>query len=235
MQETLSNIVNIIERNRISSTEVADALGKRGVIDGILPINTGKHIAGKVSYIYAFDESNWPVHEQAMSVEEDTVLFVDSFNCNNKAVFGDLVSKYLLLYKRVKGVVINGLMRDIPNIRKHQYAIWCTGYTPLGCFNKPVKESEELLQQVAARRKMFEGGVLTCDDSGCTLIGKDEITEETLKKLDLIELQEDIWFYCIDTLKWSTYDTVCLKRYLTEQDVLPPILRERIKDIPFKA
>lgn len=228
-------MVKTIERNRISATEIADALGKSGVIEGPQAINPGKHVTGKAKYVYAFDESNWPIHEQVTDLEEDIVLYVDTFNCNNKAIFGDLVAKYIILYKRVKGVVVNGLVRDIPNLRKHNYPIWCTGFTPLGCFNKPVTESPELIQLVEKRRKQFDGGILTCDDSGCTLIAPELVTEETLRKLDLIELQEDIWFFCIDTLKWTTYDTVCKKRYLTDTDVLPEALRERIKEIPFEG
>src|SRR5687768_9331879 len=115
MSEIHEKIVSIIERNRISSTEIADCLGKKGVIPGVQPINSGKHVTGKVKYIYAFDESNWPVHEQVRDLEEDLVLYVDAFNCGTKAIFGDLVSKYLLLYKRVKGILVNGYMRDIPN------------------------------------------------------------------------------------------------------------------------
>jgi hypothetical protein len=60
------------------------------------------------------------------------------------------------------------------------------------------------------------------------------VTDETFARLELIELQEDIWGYCVNTLKWSTYDTVCLKKYLTDPSVLPEILREKVKRIPFK-
>jgi 4-hydroxy-4-methyl-2-oxoglutarate aldolase len=228
-------IIAIIEQNRISSTEVADALNKKGVIHGLMPVNSGKHITGKVKYVYAFDESNWPLHEQVQELEEDVVLFVDAFNCHNKAVFGDLVAKYLILYKRVKAIVVNGLLRDIPNLKKHGYPIWYLGATPLGCFNIPVVLDKETEQKIKQKREYLENGILTCDDSGCTLIEKELINEDILKRLELIELQEDIWFFCIDTLKWSTYETVCLKNYLSNPDVLPPILKEKVKQIPFKG
>jgi len=228
-------IIAIIEQNRISSTEVADALNKKGVIPGLLPVNTGKHITGKVKYAYAFNESNWPLHEQVQEIEEeDIILFVDAFNCHDKALFGDLVAKYLILYKRVKAIVVNGLLRDIPNLRKHGYPIWYLGATPLGCFNIPVILEKETELKIKHQREFFEDGILTCDDSGCTLIKKELLNEDMLKRLELIELQEDVWFFCIDTLKWSTYETVCLKNYLNNPDVLPPILKEKVKQIPFK-
>ncbi|MFN5181415.1 MAG: RraA family protein [Bacteroidota bacterium] len=226
-------IIKIIERNRISSTEVADALDKTGVLAGFSALNEGKHICGKVKYVYVHNESNWSLHEQIQNVEEGIILYVDAVNCSDKAIFGDLVAKYLLLYQRVKAIVVNGMLRDIPNLKKHGYSVWCKGFTPLGCYNKPVSITTDQENIINANRNQIDGGIMVCDDSGCTLINKDIINADTLKKMDLIELQEDIWFYCIDTLKWSTYDTVCLKKYLTNQDVLPPALRERLKEISF--
>ena len=60
----------------------------------------------------------------------------------------------------------------------------------------------------------YDGAILVCDYSGVVMIPKDKIDEKLITKLEFIEYQEDIWFYCVDTLKMSTYDTVCLKKYL---------------------
>lgn len=230
----VNDCIDIIESNRISSTEVADALGKSGVIPGFTSVNPGKFLAGKVHYVYAHSESNWPIHEQVMDIPEDCVLYVDAFNCNDKAIFGDLVAKYIILYKKAKGIVVNGPLRDIPDLKKYGFPIWCTGFTPLGCFNADIKPSDEVVQQAEANRKKMENGIIVCDDSGCTLIESSLISEEIYTKLEMIELQEDIWSYCINTLKWSTYDTVCLKKYLTNPEALPEVLREKVKMIPFK-
>lgn len=230
MSDIVNKIINLIEENRISSTEVADALGKSGVLKRITPLSPGKHVCGKVRYSYVFDGSNWPLHEQTQQVEKGVILYVDTFNCEDKAVFGDLVAKYLLLYSRLKAVIVNGFLRDVPNLKKHNYAVWCTGVTPLGCFNKPVTPSDSLLLEIEKRKKEFEGAVMVCDDSGCTLIAPEKLTEETYRKLNLIELQEDIWFYCIDTLKWNTYETVCLKNYLKNNEMLPKVFLDKLSD-----
>ena len=227
-------IIELIESNRISSTEVADALDKTGVISGLEPINPSRYVAGKVHYVYAHDESNWPLHVQIQDIPDNCILYVDTFNCNDKAIFGDLVSKYLILYKKVKGIVVQGKMRDIPDIKKYSFPIWCTGYSPLGCYNKDVEPSKTILKIIDERKKNIQDGIIVCDDSGCTLINKGIIDEETFARLELIELQEDIWSFCINTLKWSTYDTVCLKKYLTNPEVLPDILKDKVKLISFK-
>jgi regulator of RNase E activity RraA len=228
------SIINLIESNRISSTEVADALGKSGVIEGLQPINPNIHVTGEVHYIYAFDETNWPIHEQVQDLPENCFLYVDTFNCNDKAIFGDLVSKYLLLYKKVKGILVQGKMRDIPDLKKFNFAIWCKGFSPLGCYNRNTEPTSKVIDEAKKRAEEFNGGIMVCDDSGCTLINEDLVNKDTLSKLESIELQEDIWGYCINTLKWSTYDTICLKKYLSNPDVLPEVLRKKVNSIPFK-
>ena len=234
MTDLTEKCVELIRSNRISSTEVADALGKNGVIEKMIPINPGQHVAGRLHYIYAHNESNWSVHEQIKEVPKNIILYVDTFNCNNKAIFGDLVSKYLILYKGVKGIIVKGRMRDVPDLKKFNFPIWCYGPSPLECYNKKIKLNDNQKEEVQKNKKQIEGGIAVCDDSGCTIIPENEITERIYSRLELIELQEDIWSYCIDTLKWSTYDTVCLKKYLEKPEVLPEILRKKVESIPFK-
>ena len=38
-----NNIIDFCNNNRVSTTEVADALGKSGVIPNVLPLNSGLH------------------------------------------------------------------------------------------------------------------------------------------------------------------------------------------------
>jgi 4-hydroxy-4-methyl-2-oxoglutarate aldolase len=225
-----SKMISIIKKNRISSVEVADALNKSGVIEGPTALVKGKFVVGEVQYIYGHSETNWPIHEQGEKIKEGGILYVDTFNCNNKAAFGDVVAKYFILYKGIEGVVVNGLLRDVHTLVKESYPLWCKGITPLGCYNKNIEASKDILKEASTRKKYFEGGIMVCDDSGCTFIHKELITDETLRKLEFIELQEDIWYYCIDTLKWSTYKSICQKAYLMERDVLPQTLKDKLEE-----
>ena len=231
-EDLTSEVVDTIQKNRISSTEVADALQKTGVLEGINAYNRGHFACGIVRYVCAYEESNWPLHEQIAAIDaEDTVLFVDTFGCNTRAVFGDLVSKNLFLYSRIQALVVNGYLRDAHRLKKENYPTWLKGVTPLGCLNKKVTTTAETCRQIEVRKAQFENGVLVCDDSGCTLIAPERINKDLLRRLAFIELQEDIWYYCIDTLKWSTFDTVCLKRYLSDPDVLPKGLRDKFEEL----
>lgn len=208
-------IVDYLVRNRVSTTEVADVLGKTGVVPNLMPVNSGMYKAGKIKLIYAYEESNWPVHEQIQTMEEDCVVFVEAFDCGERAIFGELVSKYILLYHQSRAIVVNGKLRDAAALIKEKWPIWCSGFTPVGCFNK--KPSTPLDEE--RRKEAFEkydGAIAVCDDCGVVIIPKDRITEEFLKGLQNIEMQEDIWFDRLDHYKESTFEIVCEKKYLKD-------------------
>ena len=44
--DIVDKIVEYIQTNKVSTTEVADCLGKTGVIPNIYPVNRGKHSHG---------------------------------------------------------------------------------------------------------------------------------------------------------------------------------------------
>lgn len=207
--------INLIEANKISTTEVADVLGKAGQVPNVHALNRGKFCAGEVVCLYAINNSNFELHRQLAEADlKDKILFVHNVNCD-RAVFGDLVSKYILLYKRAKAIVINGLLRDAHTLIKEGYPIWCNDVSPIGCVN--YQNGQDLtLDQIDELKAKYEGSIMVCDDSGVVMIPKDKIDQQLLSKLEFIEFQEDIWFYCLDTLKMSTYDIVCLKKYQTD-------------------
>ena len=71
---------------------------------------------------------------------------------------------------------------------------------------------------------------MVCDDSGVVMIPKEKITDRLIAKLQFIELQEDVWFYCIDTLKMSTFDTVCRKKYL-DGGIIDDAILDRLNEL----
>lgn len=115
---TSEKVIELIESNKISTTEVADVLGKTGQIEGIRPLNPGMFRVGETVLIYAINNSNYEVHKQLSEIDcKNKILFIYNVNCN-RAVFGDLVSKYILLYKQAKAIVINGILRDAHTLIK---------------------------------------------------------------------------------------------------------------------
>ena len=213
IQKNRTQAIELIENNRISTTEIGDVLGKTGQVEGVYPLNRQQFRAGEVVCIYDINNSNYEVHKQVAELDlADKILFIYNVNCD-KAIFGDLVSKYILLYKRAKAIVINGILRDIPDLIKENYPIWLNGKSPIGCVNRKNGPDidPELYKEI---KEKYDGSIMVCDDSGVVMIPKEKINDKLIARLQYIEYQEDIWFYCLDSLKMSTFDIVCQKKYL---------------------
>lgn len=223
------SIIEFCLSNRVSTTEVADALGKSGVLPRVQPINFNFYRVGSVKTVFTANCSNFAVHEQIRDVNKGDVVIIFAHNCDDRAIIGDLISKYLLLYKGAAAVIVKGFVRDAARLRREGYAVWAEGFTPLGCFNIPADPfPEDLMQQI---NHDYEGGIAVCDDGGVTIMAKHLLNEEMLKRLQRIEMQEDIWFYCLDTLKWDTKKIVCDKAYLTEQDLLSSVHINQLQEL----
>jgi len=223
------NIIDFCLSNRVSTTEVADALGKSGVLPRVQPINFNFYRVGPVKTVFTANCSNYAVHEQIRLINKGDVVIIFAHNCEDRAIIGDLISKYLLLYKGAVAVIVKGLVRDAARLRREGYAVWAEGVTPLGCFNIPADPfPEDLMKQI---KNDYEGGIAVCDDGGVTIMAKHLLNEEMLQRLQRIEMQEDIWFYCLDTLKWDTKKIVCDKAYFKEQDLLSSVHINQLQEL----
>lgn len=207
-------IIDYIKRNRISTTEVADCLDKTGNIENSFFVNKGHFSVGPMCYIYASGGTNWDVHEQIQNVHDGDVVFVDVLDNLDKAVFGDLVCKYLILYRQVSAIITNGLLRDAPKLIKENWPIWCGGYNPVGYVNHQISVPQDILSRIEERKDYYKDAIVVSDDTGVVVITKKFLNQEFLNKLVFIEEQEDIWLDCIDRRNFSTFETVCLRKYL---------------------
>lgn len=217
-----AEIIGYIRSNRISTTEVADALGKKGALVGLQPVNRGKHCVGKIFGIVAVGGSNYFVHKAISSVKPGEVVLITSQGFVDEAIIGDLISRSLLLYSGAEAIVVDGNVRDYARLIREDYAIWAKGSNPIGAVNNMVGAEEE---------SKYFGGIAVCDDGGVVVISKEELTQEFLRKLQDIEQQEDIWYFCLNTLKWTTFDIVCLRRYESEMTELPRSMKNFKKSL----
>lgn len=219
MDELTARLLETIRINRISTTEIADCLGKSGALTGLQPLTAGYFRAGPVFFAYARDESNYELHEQLREAPAGSIVVIEAPGCNERAVFGSLVSKFLMLYRQCTAIVACATLRDAPRLLKERWPIWCRGVTPIGCFNTPLENAVDR-DWLTERRAIYDGALAVCDDSGVVIIPKAVQNEAFAEKLRVIEWQEDAWFFCIDTLKWDTYRTVCQKEYLNDPGLM---------------
>jgi len=214
------NIVDLIKTNRISTTEVSDALGKKGGILGVKPLNLGKFAVGNIIHCHPNSDSNYEVHLVVQKVKQGDVVLITPIDFTEVSVIGDLISKYCLLYKQASAIVVNGNVRDVARLRKEGYKIWSLGINPVGATNDKVSAPPDYVHTI----KDLTGGIAVCDDGGVVVIDPTEITNQTYENLHRIEALEDLWQFCLNSLKWSTLDIVVKRRYLIDQVGIPSSL-----------
>lgn len=209
--ETAASIIDFIRRNRVSTTEVADALGKHGALSGPVAVNTGHHRVGPVHWAYAYDHSNWSVHEQIAAAPAGSIVVISHHNTSGRSAVGDLVAKFLILYRQCHALVVQGPVRDADQMRRNNWPLWCEGFNPVGCTNdKPTSALPP--GALDTERERFSGAVAVCDDGGVVIIEARELTDQLLDSLERIEALEDEWYDGIDRLKLSTFEVVCLRK-----------------------
>lgn len=79
---------------------------------------------------------NLALHAALNLCSEGDVLVVSNEEDDTRALMGEVMMAYLYLQKKVAGIVLDGPIRDIDEIGKWDFPVYCTGTTPGG----PYKE-----------------------------------------------------------------------------------------------
>ena len=210
-------IIDYIKCNQVCATEVADCLNKTGALEGVYSLNQGHFCVGNIKWVVADHNSNWNVHNMIRDTQEHDIVFIDAIDCENRAIIGELVSKYILEYCKADGIICNTKFRDAAALIRENWPIWGTGYTPVGCFNKKPDIDIKMTQWYDEHKAMYDGAIAVCDDCGVVVIPKEMHTEDFYHKLVAIEEQEDVWFDRLVNYNENTFEIVCQKKYLNDE------------------
>ena len=79
---------------------------------------------------------NLALHAALNFCNEGDVLVVSNEEDTTRALMGEVMMAYLYLEKKIAGIILDGPIRDIDEIGKWDFPVYCTGTTPGG----PYKE-----------------------------------------------------------------------------------------------
>jgi 4-hydroxy-4-methyl-2-oxoglutarate aldolase len=225
-----NKIVKIIKDLELTTTEIADALNKTGVIPLCYPINGSNNNEVKIGFVrtvFAANGSNYEVHEDVDKIEDNEIPIIFTENCHNRAIIGELIISYMLEKKGATAVVIHGLVRDLNSLIKNNLPVWSMGVTPIGCVNS-ISAPFSLENRLELEKK-YQGGIAICDSTGVIVIQKKNFNQGMIDSLYLIKDKEKIWFYCMNELNWNTKKIVCDEAYLVENIFVPKELELSLK------
>jgi regulator of RNase E activity RraA len=170
----------------IGTATVAGSLGHSGFRNphmlGPVTQNPGKTIVGPALTLQflpqrpdLFSEGEYSdpetqLHRHVLyQVEEGDVVVVDARGDMSSGVFGDMMSTYFRGRKGA-GIVIDGVMRDKPNVDKLDLALWLRGWTPNYHVQVSIYPAAVNVPVSCGGVTVIPGDIIMADDDGVVVL-----------------------------------------------------------------
>ncbi|NOX97124.1 MAG: DUF561 domain-containing protein [Nitrospirae bacterium] len=173
---------------KVSTSNLSDALHRRGDLKGLKPITQGIKMVGPAVTVRTYP-GDWAKPVEAIDqAQEGEVIVIDAGGVG-PAVWGELAT-HSSLQKKLSGVVIDGAVRDTQEIRKLKFPAFSRLIMPtagepkgFGEVGTPVKVGEV---------KINPGDWIVGDDDGVVAIPGEKVVEFTNRAMDVLEKENRI-------------------------------------------
>lgn len=132
--------------SKVSSSNVSDAMHRRGELDGIRPLGKAKKVAGP-AYTVLTCPGDWAKPVEAIDSAKKGDIIVISCAGKGPAVWGELATDSAMR-KGISAVIVDGAVRDSDRIRELGFPVYSRLVTPtagepngIGQMNLPIKIS----------------------------------------------------------------------------------------------
>jgi RraA family protein len=167
-----------------SSPAVSDGLNKTGTMNyKIKPVWNGLKICGPAMTVKCCQADNLMLHKAIGMAKPGDILVVDTGDCMEYAIMGDLMAS-ASAKMRIGGIVVDGCVRDVAELREKRSPIFAKGFVPAAGFKDGPGEINTTI--VCGGVAVHPGDIILGDDNGVVVIPPhliDQIIEGTEKKL----------------------------------------------------
>lgn len=172
--------------SRTCAADVTEALHNAGAVEGIHPIVQGARMAGRALTVWTYP-GDWAKPVEAIDhAGEGQVLVIDAGG-EPPAVWGEKATMSCL-QRKLSGVVINGAIRDVANIREMRFPAFAGLITPVagepkgqGMIGVPVKIGGQYIRT---------GDWIVGDDDGVVVIPQEKAVEVANRAQSVVERED---------------------------------------------
>jgi len=197
------------------SSIISDCLNRYYAIGGeIKPIFRNIRLVGYALTIQSMSGNNMMSHFSLTFAQPGDVLVVDARGCLGNSVWGGIQAEYARKCG-VRGLIVDGAIRDIKEMREMKFPVYCRGVTPAGP-HKGWADNVNLPIQCGGV-PVSPGDLVVGDDDGVAVVPKEFIPvvyEEAKTRLET----EKIWLQKIRNGE-SSLDAVGLRPDLEKMDI----------------
>ncbi len=175
--------------SRVSSPNVSDAMHRKGAMAGIVPICPGTKAVGKALTVWTIG-GDWAKPVEAIDqAGPGDVLVISNDQCTRVAPWGELAT-HSCLNRKIEGVIIDGAVRDLDDIRALHYPVWATATVPNA--GEPKGFGEIGAEITCCGQVVRTGDWIVADESGVVVIPKEHAYEIARRSLLVKETEERI-------------------------------------------
>ena len=174
--------------SKVSSSNISDAMHRQGELKGIRPVCSGIKMIGPAFTVRTYP-GDWAKTVEAIDeAPQESVIVIDAGGVG-PAVWGELATNSCL-EKKIAGVVIDGAIRDVPEIRKLKFPAFARIITPTA--GEPKGFGEMGVPVEVGGVRVFPGDWVFGDDDGVVVIPQKRAVEITNRAMDVLEKENRI-------------------------------------------
>jgi len=157
----------------VSSSNISDAMHRKGAMRGIHPLIPGKKIVGKAITVQTF-AGDWAKPVEAIDLAGPGDVLVIYNGSNSIAPWGGLATLSCKI-RGIEGVVVDGAVRELQEIRPMDYPLFSSDVVPNAGDPKGMGEINSEI--VCGGQTVRPGDYIVGDDSGVVVIPKERAYE----------------------------------------------------------
>lgn len=167
----------------VSTPNISDAMHRSGELEGLMPVMEGLKMVGPVVTVRTYP-GDWAKPVEAIDIAKEGEVLVIDAGGKGPAMWGELAT-HSAVQKKLSGVVIDGAVRDTPEIKKLKFPVWARLIMPtagepkgFGEINVPIKIGDV---------RIHPGDWAVGDDDGVVIIPKAKAAEFANRAMDVLE------------------------------------------------
>jgi 3-hexulose-6-phosphate synthase/6-phospho-3-hexuloisomerase len=169
----------------VSTPNISDAMHRHPCLAGILPLFEGLKMAGPAVTVRAFP-GDWAKPVQAIETAGEGDVLVIEARGRGPALWGELATESAL-NRRLGGIVVDGAIRDVPEIRGHRFPAFTKLITSEAGEPKGMGEINIPIQ--CAGQTVMPGDWIVGDDNGVMVIPRGRAVEIANRAMGVLELE----------------------------------------------